>query len=75
MLFVAVLGASNLTYVEPVLHRDLPTWIGCRRAFEYFGGVTPIWVPDNEVGVARASKYDPISTRRMRTSRGTTRRP
>ena len=31
-----------------------------RRAFEYFGGVTPIWVPDNpKVGVTRASKYDP----------------
>ena len=28
-LFVAVLGASNLTYVEPVLHEDLPTWIQC----------------------------------------------
>jgi transposase len=61
VLFVAVLGASNLTYVEPVLHQDLPTWIGCHvRAFEYFGGVTPIWVPDNpKVGVTRASKYDP----------------
>jgi len=61
VLFVAVLGASNLTYVEPVLYQDLPTWIGCHvRAFEYFGGVTPIWVPDNpKVGVTRASKYDP----------------
>jgi len=39
-LFVAVLGASNLTYVEPVLREDLPTWIGCHvRAFAYFGGV------------------------------------
>src|SRR5437899_8076460 len=27
-LFLAVLGASNLTYAEPVLHQDLPTWIG-----------------------------------------------
>ena len=31
-LFVAVLGASNLTYVEPVLSEELPTWIGVPRA-------------------------------------------
>ncbi len=61
VLFVAVLGASNLTYVEPVLHQDLPTWIGCHvRAFEYFGGVSQVWVPDNpKVGVTRADKYEP----------------
>jgi len=34
VLFVAVLGASNLTYVEPVLHQDLPTWIGCVQLLE-----------------------------------------
>lgn len=61
VLFVAVLGASNLTYAEPVLHEDLPTWIGCHvRACEYFGGVSQIWVPDNpKVGVKRADRYDP----------------
>jgi transposase len=61
VLFVAVLGASNLTYAEPVLHQDLPTWIGCHvRMCEYFGGVTSIWVPDNpKVAVTRADKYDP----------------
>lgn len=61
VLFVAVLGASNLTYVEPVLHQDLPTWVGCHvRAFEFFGGVTEILVPDNpKVGVKRADRYDP----------------
>ena len=61
VLFVAVLGASNLTYVEPVLHQDLPTWVGCHvRASEYFGGVTAVWTPDNpKVGVTRADRYDP----------------
>jgi transposase len=61
VLFVAVLGASNLTYVEPVLHQDLVTWVGCHvRAFEYFGGTTPIWVPDNpKAAVTKASRYDP----------------
>ena len=60
-LFVAVLGASNLTYVEPVLHEDLSTWIACHvRALEYFGGVATIWVPDNlKSGVTRADYYDP----------------
>jgi transposase len=61
VLFLAVLGASNLTYVEPILRQDLPTWVGCHvRTFEYFGGVTPIWTPDNpKVGVTRVDRYDP----------------
>ena len=60
-LFVAVLGASNLTYVEPALSEDLPTWIGCHvRAFAFFGGVSEITVPDNlRSGVKRADYYDP----------------
>lgn len=65
VLFLAVLGASNLTYAEPVLDPDLATWVGCHiRAFEYFGGTTEIWVPDNpRVGVTKASKYEPILNR------------
>jgi transposase len=65
VLFIAVLGASNLTYAEPVLHQDLPTWIGCHvRAFEYFGGTTEIWVPDNpRAGVTKAGKYEPVLNR------------
>ncbi len=65
VLFIAVLGASNLTYVEPVLDQDLPTWIGCHvRACEYFGGTSEIWVPDNpRVGVTKASKYEPVLQR------------
>lgn len=60
-LFVATLGASNLTYVEPVLSEDLPTWTGCHvRAFEFFGGVPEILVPDNlKSGVQRPDRYDP----------------
>jgi len=61
VLFVAVLGASNLTYAEPALHQDLPTWIGCHvRAFDYFEGTTEIWTPDNpRAGVKRPNRYDP----------------
>jgi transposase len=60
-LFVAVLGASNLTYVEPVFSEDVPTWVGCHvRAFEYFGGVSELVVPDNlKAGVTRAHRYEP----------------
>ena len=65
VLFLAVLGASNLTYAEPVLHQDLPTWVGCHvRAFRYFGGTTEIWVPDNpRVGVTKADRYEPTLNR------------
>jgi transposase len=60
-LFVAVLGASNLTYVEPVFSEDVATWVGCHvRAFEYFGGVPEVVVPDNlKAGVTRAHRYEP----------------
>jgi transposase len=61
VLFVLVLGASNLTYVEPVLHQDLATWIACHvRAFAYLGGVPAALVPDNtKTGVTRPCYYDP----------------
>jgi transposase len=60
-LFLAVLGASNLTYVEPVLSEDLPTWIGCHiRALEFYGATAEIWVPDNlKSGVKSPDRYDP----------------
>lgn len=59
-LFVAVLGASSLTYVEPVFGEDLPTWISCHiGAFEYFNGAVEILVPDNlKSGVSRADRYE-----------------
>ncbi len=60
-LFVAVLGGSSYTYVEPVLHEDLPTWIGCHvRAFAWFGGLPTVVVPDNlRSGVKTPDYYDP----------------
>lgn len=61
VLFVVVLGASNLTYVEPVIRQDLETWITCHvNAFAYFGGVPAALVPDNtKTGVRRPDYYDP----------------
>ena len=60
-IFVAVLGASNYTYAEATWTQALPDWIGSHvRAFEYFGGVSEILVPDNlKSGVSRACRYEP----------------
>jgi transposase len=60
-LFVAVLGASSLTYVEAVSSEDLPTWVQCHvNALRFFGGSTAIWVPDNlKAGVTQPDRYEP----------------
>jgi transposase len=60
-LFLAVLGGTSLTYVEPVFSEDLPTWISCHvRAFEFFGGCPEVLVPDNlRSGVTKAHRYEP----------------
>lgn len=60
-LFVAVLGASNYTFAEGVTSLDLASWIGSHvRAFEFFGGVPRIVVPDNtKCAVSRADRYEP----------------
>ncbi len=60
-IFVAVLGASNYTYVEAAYSQDLPSWISAHtRAFEFFGGVPAVIVPDNlKSAVIRACRYEP----------------
>jgi len=60
-VFVAVLGASSYTFSEATMTQGLPDWIGSHvRAFEYFGGVTEIVVPDNlKSGVTKPCRYDP----------------
>jgi transposase len=60
-IFVSVLGASNYTYVEATWTQSLPDWIGSHvRAFEYFGGVPHIVVPDNlKSGVSKSCRYEP----------------
>jgi len=50
-VFVAVLGASNYTYAEATCDQSLASWISSHiKAFEHFGGVTEIVVPDNLKG-------------------------
>lgn len=60
-IFVAVLGASNYTYVEATLSQSLPDWIGSHvRTFEFLGGVPLIVVPDNlKSGVTSPHLYEP----------------
>ncbi len=60
-LFVSVLGASNYTYAEATRTQGLGDWIGSHmRAFEFYGGVPEIVVPDNlKSGVTKACRYEP----------------
>jgi transposase len=60
-IFVAALGASSYTYIEATWSQSLPDWIGSHvRAFEFFGGVPEILVPDNlRTGVTAAHRYEP----------------
>jgi transposase len=60
-VFVAVLGASSYTFAEATSGQDLRNWIGSHmRAFEFFGGVVEVVVPDNlKSGVTHPSYYEP----------------
>lgn len=61
-IFVAVLGASQYTYVEAVMTQQKEDFIGaCENALHYFGGVPAAIVPDNlKSAVKKSSKYEPI---------------
>lgn len=60
-IFVAVLGASNYTYVEAAESQSLRNWIHAHiRAFEFFRGVPRCLVPDNlKSGITKPHLYDP----------------
>lgn len=59
-IFVAVLGFSNYTYAEATWDQSVPSWIGSHiRAFDFFGGVPRILVPDNlKAAVVKAGRYE-----------------
>ncbi len=61
VVFVAILGASQLTYVEPVMSQGKEDFINaCRHAVEYFGGSPDAIGPDNlRSAVTKSSKYEP----------------
>jgi transposase len=60
-VFVAILGSSDLTYVEATPSQEKEEWIRSNeRAFWYFGGVSAAIVPDNlRSGVSRSNRYEP----------------
>ena len=64
-MFVAVLGASNYTYVEATASQQVIDWIGSHvRALTYFGGVTAALVCDQlKSGVVKSCRYEPEGQR------------
>ena len=64
-IFVAVLPYSKYGYVEAFWDMKQPSWIaGHVNAYEYFGGVTRILVPDNlKTGVIKNTKSEIILNR------------
>ena len=60
-LFVAVLGASSLTYAEATETQQLVDWVDAHiHMVEYFGGATTLWVPDQlKSAVTRPCRYEP----------------
>jgi len=60
-IFVCALGASNYIYAEATASQELKYWLGSQeRAFEYYGGVPEIVVPDNlKSAVTAPCRYEP----------------
>jgi transposase len=61
-VFVATLGASQVTYVEATFTQQKEDFIGSMgRTFWYIGGVTKAIIPDNlKSAVTESSKYEPL---------------
>lgn len=64
-VFVMVLGYSRDAYREIVKSQDVTTWCNCHiHAFEYFGGVPEVIIPDNlKSAIIKASFMDPVANR------------
>lgn len=60
-VFVAILGASQLTYVEAVMTQKKEDFIpACENALHFFGGVPGAIVCDNlRAAVKKVSRYEP----------------
>lgn len=61
-LFVAVLSCSCYVYAEACRNMQSEAFINCHiHAYEYFGGVTRLLVPDNlRAGVTKNTRYETI---------------
>jgi transposase len=60
-IFVAVMGASSLSFACATWTETLADWTDAHvRAFAYFGGAARLLVPDNcKVAIIKACLYDP----------------
>ena len=60
-VFVAILGASQLTYVQATMTQQKEDFIpACEDALNYFGGVPAAIVPDNlRSAVTKSHRYEP----------------
>jgi transposase len=61
-IFVATLGASNYTFAAAFLRTDIRCWcLAHCLAFEFFGGIPEVIVPDNtKTAVIQSCRYEPI---------------
>jgi len=61
-VFAAVLGCSQLTYVQAAASQKKEDFIRCsENALHYFGGAPKAIVPDNlKSAVIKSSKYEPV---------------
>lgn len=61
-VFVATFGASNYTYAEATRSQQKADWIQSHvNAFEFFGGVPEVLVPDNlRSAVTKTCRYEPV---------------
>lgn len=59
-IFVAALPCSSYLYVEACTDMKQENWLMCHiHAYEYFGGVTRVLVPDNlKTGVTSNTRYE-----------------
>ncbi|WP_345948853.1 IS21 family transposase [Mucilaginibacter sp. PAMB04274] len=60
-VFIGILGASQLTYVEAVLSQQKEDFItACENTLHYIGGVPEAIVPDNlKAAVTKSNRYEP----------------
>ena len=66
-VFVATLGASQLTFVEATHSQTIPEFLhSLQNSFRYFGGVTAAVVPDNlKSAVTKSDRYEPEINERL----------
>jgi transposase len=60
-VFIGILGASQLTYVEAVMSQQKEDFItACENTLHYIGGVPEAIVPDNlKAAVTKSNRYEP----------------